>query len=81
MRVYVVHDGEQRLVGRADIPTVTEDQYVVPLFGTADTIVERFAIGSITRHVADGQTMTERAILARPEQVVQILPGWQAMQA
>jgi hypothetical protein len=47
MKVYVECDGEQRWVGRADVPDMDEGDYEVPLFGPSCIIVERFAVGSL----------------------------------
>lgn len=81
MKVYAECDGEQRLVGRADVPDMDEGDYEVPLFGVTSTIVERFAVGSLMHHRPDGQVTVERVVLALAEQMLQVLPGWQAAQA
>ena len=49
----------------------------VPLFGAASTIAERFAIGTVTRlPEGGGAPVVERAVLAAPGQMVDLLPGW-----
>jgi hypothetical protein len=81
MKVYVERDGAQRWVGRADVPDMADGHFEVPLFGASATIVERFAVGSLAHHRPDGQVTVERAVLATAEQMVELLPGWQPLQA
>ena len=50
--------------------------FEVPLFGAASTIAERFAIGAVTRLPEGGGAVVERAVLAAPGQLVELLPGW-----
>ena len=51
--------------------------FEVPLFGAASTIAERFAIGAVTRLPEEGGgAVVERAVLAAPGQLVELLPGW-----
>jgi hypothetical protein len=51
--------------------------FEVPLFGAASTIAERFAIGAVTRlPEGGGGAVVERAVLAAPGQLVELLPGW-----
>lgn len=77
MRVYLDEGGERRLVGRADVPAECGPVYEVPLFGAASTIAEGFAVGTVT-HLPEGggAPVVERAVLAAPGQLVELLPGW-----
>ena len=51
--------------------------FEVPLVGAASTIAERFAIGAVTRlPEGGGAPVVERAALAAPGQMVELLPGW-----
>ena len=81
MKVYVEHDGEQRWVGRADVPDIVEGDFEVPLFRTSSNIVECFTVGSLVHHRPDGQATVERVVLATAEQMLELLPGWQPLQA
>ena len=81
MKVYIECDGEQRLVGRADVPDMADGHFEVPLFGASSTIVECFTVGSLVHHRPDGQVTVERAVLATAEQMLELLPGWQPLQA
>ncbi len=76
MKVYLDDAGERRLVGRADLPDWLP-AYEVPIFGAASVRVETFAIGAVT-HLPEGggAPVVERAVLAAPGQLVQLLPGW-----
>jgi hypothetical protein len=53
----------------------------VPLFGANATIVERFAVGSLLHRGPNGQVTVERAVLANAKHLLQLLPGWQPLQA
>lgn len=77
MKVYVDDDGGRRLVGRADVPEHCGPAYEVRLFGSAAIIAENFMIGSVT-HLppSGGAPVVERAVLASPGQLVELLPGW-----
>ena len=77
MKVYLDESGSKRLIGRADVPDDGGPVYEVPLFGAASTIAESFTIGTIT-HLPDGgdAPVVERAVLAAPGQLVELLPGW-----
>ena len=77
MKVYVNDDGGRRLVGRADVPEDCGPVFEVPLFGAASTIAERFTIGTVT-HLPEGggAPAVERAVLAAPGQLIELLPGW-----
>ena len=77
MRVYLDKDGGRRLVGRADVPEDNGPVFEVPLFGMASMIAERFTIGTVT-HLppGGGAPAVERAVLAAPGQLVELLPGW-----
>ncbi len=77
MKVYVDHDNGRRLVGRADVPADCGPAYEVPLFGAASTIAEVFTVGAVT-HLPEGggAPVVERAVLAAPGQLVELLPGW-----
>ena len=77
MKVYVDDDHGRRLIGRADVPDDCGPVYEVPMFGAASVIAERFMIGAVT-HLPEGggAPVVERAVLAAPGQVVELLPGW-----
>ena len=70
-------DGGRRLVGRADVPEECGPVFEVPVFGAASTNAERFAVGAVT-HLPEGggAPVVERAVLAAPGQLVELLPGW-----
>ena len=78
MRVYLDENGDKRLIGRADVPGDAGPVFAVPMFGAAaPSIVESFAIGAVTRlPEGGGAPMVERAVLAVPGQLVELLPGW-----
>ncbi len=80
MKVYLNEGGERRLVGRAEVPEDAGPVFEVPLFGATSTIAEAFAIGTVT-HLPDGggAPVVERAVLAAPGQLVDLLPGWQPL--
>ena len=48
MKVYREEAGEQRLIGRADIPDDVGPVYEVHLFGAASTITDLFTVGTVT---------------------------------
>jgi hypothetical protein len=80
VKVYVDEGGDKRLIGRADVPPEEGPIYEVPLFGTASVIVERYAIGTVTRFPPGGGTPTvERAVLLALDQRPELLPGWQPL--
>ena len=77
MKVYICEDGEQRLVGRADVPDDAGPVFRAPMFGAASVIVEPFIVGAVTRlPEGGGAPVVERAVLAAPGQLVELLPGW-----
>ncbi|MBD0273958.1 MAG: hypothetical protein ICV73_18780 [Acetobacteraceae bacterium] len=77
MKVYVDEGGERRLVGRAELPEDCGPVYEVLLFGGASTIAEVFTVGAVTRlPEGGGAPAVERAVLAVPGQLVELLPGW-----
>lgn len=81
MKVYVGDgNGGKRLVGRADVPEDCGIVYRVPRSGAASTVVEAFAIGAVT-HLphGGGAPVVERAVLAAPGQVMELLPGWEPL--
>ena len=77
MKVFLDDDDGRRLVGRADVPEDAGPVYRVPRSGAASIIVEAFAIGTVT-HLPEGggAPVMERAVLAAPGQLVELLPGW-----
>ena len=77
MKVYLCENGENRLVGRADVPENAGPVFRAPMFGAASVIVEPFVIGAVT-HLpkGGGAPVVERAVLASPGQLVDLLPGW-----
>jgi hypothetical protein len=76
MKVYLDVDGERRLVGRADVPENAGPVFRAPMFGAASIIVEPFVVGAVTRPPEGGAPVVERAVLAAPGQLVELLPGW-----
>ena len=80
MKVYLDDAGEKRLLGRAEVPEDVGAVYELPLFGVASTIVERFAIGTVTHLPAGGGApVVERVVLLAPDQRPELLPGWQPL--
>jgi hypothetical protein len=80
LKVYVDNGGNRRLVGRADVPHDCGPVLELPFFGPASTICERFTVGTVT-HLpkSGGAPVVERAVLAAPGQLVELLPGWQPL--
>ena len=80
MKVYLDDAGEKRLLGRAEVPEDVGAVYELPLFGAASTIVEHFAIGTVT-HLPEGggAPVVERAVVLTPDQRPELLPGWQPL--
>ncbi len=80
MKVYLDVDGERRLVGRADVPENAGPVFRAPMFGAASIIVEPFVVGAVT-HLPEGggAPVVERAVLAAPGQLVELLPGWEPL--
>lgn len=77
MKVYLCENGDQRLVGRADVPETAFPVFRAPMFGAASIIVEPFVVGAVTHLPGDGGApVVERAVLASPGQLVELLPGW-----
>ena len=77
MKVYRDEDGDKRLIGRADVPEDCGPVYKVPVFGSVSVIHERFIVGAVTRlPEGGGAPVVERAVLAAPGQLVELLPGW-----
>jgi hypothetical protein len=80
VKVYLDENGEKRLIGRAEVPEDCGPVFEVPLFGAASTIAERFAVGTVTRLPEGvGAPVVERAVLAGPGQLVDLLPGWEPL--
>ncbi len=76
MKVYLDENGDKRLVGRADVPEDCGPVFEVMLFGGASTIAEVFTVGTVTRlPEGGGAPVVERAVLAAPGQLVEVLPG------
>ena len=77
MKVYLYENGEKRLVGRADVPETAYPVFRAPMFGAESIIVEPFVVGAVT-HLPEGARapVVERAVLASPGQLVDLLPGW-----
>ena len=72
-----IENGDQRLVGRADVPEDCGPVFEVPLFGAASFIAERFAVGAVTRPPeGGGAPVVERAVLLAPGRTAKLLPGW-----
>jgi hypothetical protein len=80
MKVYREEAGEQRLIGRADIPDDVGPIYTVQLFGAASTITDQFTVGAVTHFGPEpGSVLVERAILLGLGQRPELLPGWQPL--
>ena len=80
MRVYLDNDGDKRLIGRVDVPEDCGPIFEVPLFDAASTIVEQFALGTVTHMPkGGGAPEVERVVLASAGQLVEILPGWEPL--
>ncbi len=80
MKVYLCENGEKRLVGRADVPESAGPVFRAPLFGAASIIMEPFVVGAVPRlPEGDGALVLERAVLAAPWQLVELLPGWEPL--
>jgi hypothetical protein len=79
-KVFQDYDNGRRLVGRAEVPQDAEPVYEVPMFGAVSVIVERFVTGTVTRlPEPGGAPVVERAVLAAPGQLVELLPGWELL--
>jgi len=81
MKVYLDDGGDKRLIGRADVPAECGPVFEALVFGpAAPSIVESFAIGAVT-HLPEGggAPAVERAVLAAPGQLVDLLPGWKPL--
>ena len=80
MKVYTDDAGSRRLIGRADVPGDCGSVYEVPVVREALAVTEEFAVGMVT-HLPEGggAPVVERAVLAAPGQVVELLPGWVPM--
>lgn len=80
MKVYLDEGGEKRLIGRADVPEECGPVFEVPFFGAVSTLAEQFTIGAVTHFPpGGGGPVIERAVLAAPGQLVELLPGWQPL--
>lgn len=80
MKVFVDDGDGRRLVGWAGVPEDCGPMFEVPLFGAASTISERFTVGSVTRlPEGGGAPVVERAVLAAPGQLLELLPGWEPL--
>ena len=77
MKVYVDDDDGRRLVGHADVPEDAGPVFEVLMFGRVSITAEHFAIATVT-HLPEGGgvPVAERAVLAAPGQLVEVLPGW-----
>ena len=80
MKVYLHENGESRLVGRANVPEGAGPVFRAPMFGAASIILEPFVVGAVT-HLpqSGGVPVVERAVLAAPGQLVDLLPGWEPL--
>jgi hypothetical protein len=80
MKVYLDEAGEQRLIGRADIPDDAGTVYEVHLFGASSTITDQFTIGTVTNLGPEPEDIqVERVILLAIGQHPEFLPGWQPL--
>lgn len=80
MKVYTDDDGGRRLIGHAAVPDDCGPVYEVPAVKETEAITEAFAVGTVT-HVPEGggAPVVERAVLAVPGQMVELLPGWEPL--
>jgi hypothetical protein len=80
MKVFLDHEGEKRLIGRADIPDDVGSFYELRLFGPRAVIREQFTVGTVT-NLGPGrlELAAERVILLGPGQRPELLPGWQPL--
>ena len=80
MRVYLDDGNSKRLIGRADVPDDCGPVYELELFDPKSVIREHFTVGTVT-HLPDGggAPVVERAVLAEPRQLVELLPGWEPL--
>lgn len=78
MRVFRVDGGGGRCaIGRCDLPPDTGPSMVIPVFGPTSTIVETYAIGTVTTYPAGASgPVVERAVLLAAGQTPDLLPGW-----
>jgi hypothetical protein len=77
MKVYLGEGDAMRLVGRAEVPEDCGAVYEVPMSGDASEVAERFIIAAVPRQAGGGGAPAlERAVLAWPGQLVELLPGW-----
>lgn len=80
MKVYRDEAGEQRLIGRADIPDDVGPIYEVRLFGASSIITDHFAVGTVTHLGPKPEDIhVERVILVGLGQHPEVLPGWQPL--
>ena len=79
MKVYLDLKGRIILVGRADVPEDCGDEFDVSLFGPTSRFEEDFVVANVTRLSAAGAIVEERAIVLSPEQIPEVLPGWQPL--
>ena len=80
MKVYLDEDGTKRLIGRADVPEDCGPVYELELFDPDSIIREHFTVGSVTHLPDRGDVpVVERAVLAAPRQLVELLPGWKPL--
>jgi len=80
VKVYLDEAGEQRWVGRADIPDDVGFVYEVHLFGASSTITDHFTVGTVTHLGAEPEDIQmERVILLAMGQRPELLPGWQPL--
>ncbi|MBB3900111.1 hypothetical protein [Roseococcus suduntuyensis] len=80
MKVYRSENGENRLLGRAEIPDDGRPVFEVHLFGAASTITDQFTIGTVSvTGPGRSEIRVERAVLLAPFQRPEILPGWEPL--
>lgn len=81
MKVFRAYEnGVWQAIGRADIEDTGQLVHEEPLFGPVSTIVDRYAIGSVTScPLGASLPLVERGILLAAGQVPEFLPGWQPL--
>ena len=73
-------DGKWCPIGRAEIQDIGQPVHEEPLFGLVSTIVDCYAIGTVTTFPSGASLpMADRGILLADGQVPEFLPGWEPL--
>ena len=73
-------DGKWCPIGRAEIQDIGQPVHEEPLFGLVSTIVDRYAIGTVTTFPPGASLpVAERSILLADGQVPEFPPGWEPL--